>query len=70
MDNDENHILKTGDRGWTMQHPLSCRPNLFDCEYNILMEDYDDPPTDPGFYTIIKGPNGLEFKAFDEKLSD
>lgn len=25
------HVIALFGGGWTMQHPLSCRPNLFDC---------------------------------------
>lgn len=32
----EQHIIELRDDGWTIQHPLSCRPNLFDCIYNMV----------------------------------
>lgn len=31
---DDRHIVEFRDDGWTIQHPLACRPNLFDCEIN------------------------------------
>jgi len=35
------HLIKFEDDGWIIQHPLSCRPNLFDCKYNVSMDSYD-----------------------------
>lgn len=32
---DTGHIVDLREDGWTIQHPLSCRPNLFDCIYNF-----------------------------------
>lgn len=32
---DAGHIIDLREDGWTIQHPLSCRPNLFDCIYNF-----------------------------------
>jgi hypothetical protein len=31
LDADERHIIELRVDGWTIQHPLSCRPNLLDC---------------------------------------
>jgi len=31
---DPVHVIELRDDGFTIQHPLSCRPNLFDCIYN------------------------------------
>ena len=30
----ERHIIELREDGWTIQHPLTCRPNLFDCITN------------------------------------
>lgn len=27
----ENHVIEFREDDWTIQHPLSCRPNLFHC---------------------------------------
>lgn len=35
---EDRHIVDLRDRGWTIQHPLSCRPNLFDCPINRAAE--------------------------------
>lgn len=35
---DTEHVIEFRDRGWTIKHPLSCRPNLFDCPINGAAE--------------------------------
>jgi len=30
----DQHIIDLREDGWTLQHPLACRPNLFDCQLN------------------------------------
>ncbi|MEV0805753.1 hypothetical protein [Micromonospora sp. NPDC050200] len=37
-DDDPRHIIDISVDGWTIKHPLSCRPNLFDCPVNRLAE--------------------------------
>lgn len=32
-DNDE-HVIQLDPNGWTIKHPLPCRPNLFACPFN------------------------------------
>lgn len=46
------HIIEFRDNGWTIKHPLSCRPNLFECEVNRAAErDVDGvPPEGVGRY--------------------
>ena len=34
LDIDPRHIIDFRDDGWTIQHPLTCRPNLFACPVN------------------------------------
>lgn len=34
IDFGEGHIIELAEEGWTIKHPLSCRPNLFACEFN------------------------------------
>jgi hypothetical protein len=31
---DEAHVIDLRDDGWVIKHPLSCRPNLFNCPVN------------------------------------
>ena len=30
----DSHIIEFTDNGWTLSHPLACRPRLFECEVN------------------------------------
>lgn len=33
----EDHVVNFDETGWVIMHPLSCRPNLFECKYNKLI---------------------------------
>lgn len=35
---DEPHLIEFREDGWTIQHPLRCRPRLFDCPVNRAAE--------------------------------
>lgn len=37
---DDKHIVEIGTFSWTLSHPLTCRPNLFDCEVNKAAEGH------------------------------
>lgn len=43
----ERHVIEFRQRGWTIMHPLSCRPRLFDCPVNLSA-----PPGRLGRYLI------------------
>lgn len=49
---DDRHIIELREDGFTIQHPLACRPNLFDCQYNLAARDtLDEAPGELGrFY--------------------
>lgn len=52
LDGPEDHVIELrADFNWVIQHPLACRPNLFDCEVNqaALREDAF-PDWAPGRY--------------------
>ncbi|WFE47576.1 DUF6085 family protein [Verrucosispora sp. WMMD1129] len=34
VDEETAHLIQLREDGWTIQHPLSCRPTLFTCEMN------------------------------------
>ncbi|MFI2650180.1 DUF6085 family protein [Micromonospora fulviviridis] len=55
----EQHVIEFRADGWTIQHPLSCRPNLFDCPVNRAAErgmaGLDGPPAPPGRYACALG---------------
>ncbi|MDG4796890.1 DUF6085 family protein [Micromonospora sp. WMMD1082] len=38
VDAETAHLVELRAEGWTVQHPLSCRPNLFACEVNRVAE--------------------------------
>ncbi len=38
------HVIELHGDGWTIMHPLSCRPNLFDCPINRTAEDQITEP--------------------------
>jgi hypothetical protein len=46
------HLVCITPTGWTIQHPLACRPNLFACTFtataNATLNEM--PPTGPGVY--------------------
>lgn len=45
----EGHIIEIRETGWTIMHPLACRPRLFDCEVNRAAErDLTEQPADLG----------------------
>ena len=49
---DDRHIVDLRADGWTIQHPMACRPNLFNCPVNqAASRDLTEPPSlDPGQY--------------------
>jgi hypothetical protein len=44
LDDNPHHIIEFRAGGWTIKHPLSCRPRLFDCAVNRLAEQQVDGP--------------------------
>ncbi len=54
------HVIDFREGGWTIRHPLSCRPNLFDCPVNRAAEDdLTEPPTTLGQYRCDVQDNAL-----------
>jgi hypothetical protein len=48
---DSRHVVEFRAEGWTIMHPLSCRPNLFACRVNRAAEqDLRQPPGVLGLY--------------------
>lgn len=42
---DQGHVIEFREDGWTISHPLSCRPKLFDCPVNRVAErELTEPP--------------------------
>lgn len=46
------HKIKLTKYGYTIEHPLSCRPKLFNCPFNESMADllWDTTMPEPGIY--------------------
>lgn len=55
---DEKHLIEFRADGWTLQHPLSCRPNLFACPANRAAEFLNGPPSELGVYDCWLDPQG------------
>lgn len=54
------HVIKFNERGWTIKHPLACRPNLFECPVHAAAEQQiAQPPEVLGRYTISLADDGL-----------
>lgn len=34
------HVVRFAEDGWTMKHPLACRPDLFECPMNDRLTEY------------------------------
>jgi hypothetical protein len=48
---DGQHRIELRPDGWTIKHPLACRPDLFDCPVNRAAEvDLTEPPAVHGVF--------------------
>ena len=52
----DRHIIELRDDGFTIQHPLSCRPNLFDCIVNFAAREHEE---------FGQHPNGRFYCTYD-----
>lgn len=51
VDEESAHLIQLREGGWTIQHPLSCRPMLFACEVNLAASHaLDQPPETLGVF--------------------
>lgn len=49
VDDETEHVIEFRTDGWTIKHPLSCRPDLFNCPVNRAASyDLDSPPAELG----------------------
>jgi len=68
-DDDHRHIIQIREDGWTIKHPLACRPDLFNCPVNrvagIDLSQLDGPPAPPGFYECSSNDLGDRFLLGD-----
>lgn len=51
---DTRHLVKVHPAGWTVQHPQSCRPNLFTCPWGGGNADQSQLD-----YAVERGPHGV-----------
>jgi hypothetical protein len=55
----ERHIVAFTNDGWTIKHPLSCRPNLFECPVNEAAgRGLTEPPTELGQFVCDLDADG------------
>ncbi|MBM0275118.1 DUF6085 family protein [Micromonospora tarensis] len=63
VDDDPRHIIEFRPDGWTIKHPLACRPRLFDCPVNRAAETELGtkrcPAPPPGRYECRAGDGDL-----------
>jgi hypothetical protein len=53
------HTVNLREDGWTLKHPLDCRDQLFDCEYNAATGALDGvPESGPGIYRVSLNDRG------------
>ncbi len=57
--NGQRHVAEFREDGWTLKHPLACRPNLFDCALSRAAEFLDGPPAALGRYPVELDQTGL-----------
>jgi hypothetical protein len=50
VDPNEPHLINFGSEGWIIQHPLTCRPNLFNCPYNVAAHTTEPDDIEGGTY--------------------
>lgn len=56
---DTAHIVNLRADGWTIQHPLTCRADLFGCPVNRAAErDLTEPPPQLGWYVCALDDSG------------
>lgn len=66
LGDDSGHIIEFRPDGWTIQHPLACRPNLFACPVNRAAEhDLAGGEVPPGRYECEVNDIGDRFLIGD-----
>jgi hypothetical protein len=54
------HVIDLRDDGWTIKHPLSCRPHLFECAVNLAAgQALVEPPSFRGRYQCEVADDGM-----------
>jgi hypothetical protein len=53
------HVIEIRAKGFTIMHPLACRPNLFDCPVNVASEEQlTEPPGQLGRFVCSLTDDG------------
>jgi hypothetical protein len=53
------HVIEFREDGWTIKHPLACRPNLFDCAVNRAAgRALQEPPAEFGRFACGLAEDG------------
>lgn len=64
------HILELRETGWTLAHPVACRPDMLGCVYqrrlSAWLSTVNGPPEPPGRYRV--SPD-LDLTPLDEEAS-
>lgn len=69
LDAQPYHTVNLREDGWTLKHPLDCRDQLFDCEYNNATGALDGiPESGAGVYRVSLGERG--WLVIEEKVSE
>jgi hypothetical protein len=66
---DERHLVNLTETGWTIKHPMICRPHLFTCPFNNVMPPAYDPSIPTGVYVgrLEHAPGGFRL-ALDDRV--
>jgi hypothetical protein len=64
---EDSHVAEFTDEGWSIQHPLPCRPDLQGCEvHKAVAEEAEfiggSPVEELGRYVVTLGPNGPDYE--------
>lgn len=63
------HTVNLREDGWTLKHPLDCRPRLFECEYNAATGALDGvPESGPGVYRVSLNERG--WLVIEDRVGD
>lgn len=53
-----HHRIEFRAEGWTIQHTIACRDDMFGCPLNRAAQDLDEPPSRLGIYECRVDPDG------------
>lgn len=61
----EHHVLSLSRSGWSLQHPLECRPALNDCvlSQSLARDTSGIQHLPPGEYDMVPNPDGIGYNV-------